>query len=75
MQRWTTKRPDRPGYWWTLNTQTNISSVKQILFHRYLGEELLCCIYQNEYIPLIGNNFKYFLWGSEKLTEPLGEKI
>ena len=72
MQKWTTKKPDKPGYWWALDSKNNASVVK-VLYITYFEPAL--CIYEDEYIPLIGNNFKNWMWGSEKITEPLGEKI
>lgn len=75
MQKWTKKKPDAAGYWWTLHDE--IAEVKEIVGipEQYENAFILHCDHDGDYIPLSSKIFNGWMWGSSKLTEPSGEKI
>ncbi len=74
MQNWTTKKPDRPGYWWGLTPEGDATVVLIFLVHCE-NEDHLFVDCDDDLVPLTSSLFKGWKWGSNKVTEPVGEKI
>lgn len=74
MQKWTKAKPNRTGFWWALDY--NAASVVEIInIPNPDGSEHLYCEDGEDYLSINSDYFNNYLWGSEKLTEPYGEKI
>jgi hypothetical protein len=74
MQSWTTKKPDRPGYWWVLTPEGDATVV--LIFPVYCeNEDHLFVDCDDDLVPLTSSLFNGWNWGSNKITEPVGEKI
>lgn len=77
MQKWTKKKPDAAGYWWTLDPDLEVARVCEIVLidQGPSGLPEFFCDYDGDYTPLSSRLFRGWLWGSSKLSEPMGEKI
>ena len=75
MQSWTTKKPDRTGYWWGLTPEGDAVVVTILTISCHKEEYLYVDYGDEELLPLTSNIFKSWKWGSNKITEPVGEKI
>lgn len=74
MQSWTTKKPDRPGYWWGLTPEGDTTVVLIFPVHCE-NEDHLFVDCDDDLVPLTSSLFNGWGWGSNKITEPMGEKI
>lgn len=74
MQNWTTKKPDRPGYWWGLTPEGD--AVVVLIFPVSCEiEDFLYIDFDGDLVDIKHGILKNWKWGSNKITEPVGERI
>lgn len=74
MQSWTTTKPDRPGYWWGLTSEGD--AVVVLIFPVSCEiEDFLYIDFDGDLVDIKHGILKNWKWGSNKITEPVGERI
>lgn len=75
MQKWTKTKPNSPGYWWALDDEVAFVTQVITIWDEHSQKDILHCDVGDDYFQLSGSYVKNWLWGSSKLSEPMGENI